>query len=118
MAKKMRLSEEEAQMIIDYRNGLAHSENEDGDNVNSNEEKEEDDMKVSKKGLKIAGIAAAGAAALGGIAYGVYKIFFKDPSGFDDFDEFDDDNSDEFEDEPDTGSDSGLDALTEPTSKA
>lgn len=117
MAKKMRLSEEEAKMIIDYRNGLAHSENKDGDNVES-KEKEDDDMKVSKKGLKIAGIAAAGAAALGGIAYGVYRVFFKDPSGFDDFDDFDEDNSDEFEDEPDTDSDSGLDTLTEPTSKA
>lgn len=111
--KKMKLSEEEAQMIIDYRDGLK-ANSEDKKENNDSDKKEEEDMK-GKGTLKKLGIGAAIAGALGGIGFGIYKLFF-DKDDFDDFDE--DDNSDEFEDEDsDGGSDEGLDILTEDTEK-
>lgn len=98
--RKYRLTEEEAKLIDNYRAGVQETiEPEEED------QKEEKEMKQgTKKTLKIAGIVTAGAAVLGGLGYGIYKWFFEDPSGLDDFD-------DAFEDEDST--DNGDDDLFE-----
>ena len=101
MAKRWKLSEDEAQMILDYREGLkakseekTESKEETKEENNSKEEKNMDGKKI----LKGVGIGTAIAAAVGVIGYGIYKTFFEtDP--LDDFDEeFDDEADDEDDD--------------------
>ena len=85
------LSEAETKMIDDYRKHAP----EDDEPKNEDQKKEEEDMKGGKKILKKVGIGAGIAAALGGIGYGIYKVFFEDPEGLDDFDEaFEDEDED------------------------
>ena len=108
--KKMKwLTPDEVKLVANYREGNARSEQkeETKEETDSKEEKEDKEMKGStKKGLKIAGIITAGVAALGGIGYGVYKTFFEDPEGLNDFEDYEededlDDDDDLFEDEAD-----------------
>ena len=96
MAKPYELSEEEAKLIDNYRAGTESNEN--NETKNDLMKKEEKNMKVSKKGLKIAGFTALGAAVLGGVGLLIKKVFFDDPSGLDDFDE---DHEEEFDSEDD-----------------
>lgn len=113
--KKMKwLTPDEIKLVANYREGNARSEEqkeetkEETKETDSEEKKEEKEMKGStKKGLKIAGIVTAGVAALGGIGYGIYKAFFEDPEGLNDFEDYEeddedlDDEDDLFEDEAD-----------------
>lgn len=105
MTKTYKLSEEEAKIIDNYR----FAESKDKDTKDNDSNKEEKEMKDgTKKVLKTVGIVAGAGSLLGGIGYGVYKIFFEDPSGLKkDFDKFGDDD-DVFEDEDEDDDDDDL----------
>ena len=98
MTKTYKLSEEEAKIIDNYR--FAESKDKDTKENNDSNDKEEKEMKDgTKKVLKTVGIVAGAGSLLGGIGYGIYKIFFEDPSGLEkDFDKFEEED-DVFEDE-------------------
>lgn len=124
MAKRWKLSEDEAQMILDYREGLKAKSEETEEETkeeteNENNSKEEKNMD-GKKVLKGVGIGAAILTVIGGAGYGIYKAFFE-PDPLDDFDEeFDDEVDDEddlFEDDAADNADQASDQ-SEETSKA
>ena len=114
MAEHYELSEEEAKLVDNYRAGLVTPKEEEP--KESNNKKEEKDMKVStKKGLKIAGFTALGTVVLGGVGLLIKKVFFDDPSGLD---EFDKDEEDAFDEEDDLFDEDDLDSPAEGDSES